>query len=367
MRPWSWPFPEAPEALHAALVQHQHAALRDTLPVAHAIALLNLGMANYALWAAGVDPRAFGWTALLGLVAVVRLVQWLRWGARPVAFDDAERQLRVAQVLLLVVMSAASAFTTWVTATRLVGNQVLLPVALAFGALCLAQAMSAIPSAALASALLGIVPPALALLWRGDGGTRLIGVSALSVAVLQLSFLKKRHAALLELLQLQRRMSDLASFDALTGLLSRRALLEALQTRVEHGQPFALALVDLDGFKAINDTRGHAMGDALLRAVSQRFLACGEAVGRLGGDEFVVVLDGVHHDADCAARTAEILTAAEAPVAVGGATLQVSASVGYALYPADGTEVSALMRVADEAMYTAKRAGKNRAAGARET
>jgi diguanylate cyclase (GGDEF)-like protein len=239
---------------------------------------------------------------------------------------------------------------------------VLVPISLIFGSLCLAHAMSALPRASVVSVVFGIVPSALAMGWFGDGLTRLLCVSALTVSVLQVSFSRSSYASLLELLQLQKRMSDMASFDSLTGLLSRRAVLDELAARVTSGQPFALAMVDLDGFKAINDTRGHAMGDALLRGVSKRFLACGDVVGRLGGDEFVVLVDQISDDLSCVPRMEQILAGAREPVIVGGTTLQVSASVGYSLFPRDAKDAGGLMRVADEAMYDAKKSGKARIA-----
>jgi diguanylate cyclase (GGDEF)-like protein len=300
--------------------------------------------------------------------ATISIVRALQWRARkpsdpsPHSASQDERQLRLTQTLLIGVMLTTSGFAVWATATRVFSSSVLVPISLIFGSLCLAHAMSALPRAAVASVVLGIVPSAIAMGWSGDGLSRLLGVSALTVSVLQIAFLRRSYAALLELLQLQKRMSDLASSDSLTGLLSRRAVLEEIAARVTRQQPFALAMVDLDGFKAINDTRGHAMGDALLRAVSKRFLACGDVVGRLGGDEFVVLVDQITDDAACMPRMEQILAGAREPVIVGGMTLQVSASVGYSLFPRDAAEAGALMRVADDAMYAAKKSGKGRIA-----
>ncbi len=355
-------FPPPPPELRDAVVRHQYAALRDNLPVLHAVAVLNLLIANYAMWVDGFDPRLFAWTGILVVVSLVRISQWKRRVNEPaLEVADAARRLRAAEWLLFSVMFATSAFAVWATATKLFSSSVLVPISLTFGSLCLAHAMSTIPVASFTAVVVGIVPPGLAMLWFGDEFTRLIAVSALSVTALKVSFLRRHYFASLELLQLQKRMTDMASFDSLTGLLSRRALLDEVQARVAKKEPFTLALVDLDGFKLVNDTHGHAMGDALLRAVSQRFMACGSAIGRLGGDEFVVLLDGT------SAHLEPILEAASSPVIVGGVALRVSASVGYSLFPADGTDVGTLMRVADEAMYSAKRSGKARAMGRRST
>ncbi|PZR16767.1 MAG: hypothetical protein DI536_06335 [Archangium gephyra] len=358
---WEWLFPPPPLDIRDAVVRHQYAALRSNMPVLHAVAVLNLFIADYALWIDGYDVRYFGWTAVLAVVSITRIVQWRsRDDAASVDAARAAPRVEAATWLLAAVMASTSAFAVWATATRLISSAVLVPISLTFGSLCLAHAMSAIPKASAMAALVGIVPPGISMLWFGDGFTRLIAISALSVSALQVIFLRRNYASVVELLQLQKRMTDIASFDSLTGLFSRRALLDEVHARIEKNEPFVIALIDLDGFKAVNDSRGHAMGDALLRAVSQRFMACGDAVGRLGGDEFVVVLDDVRDEAAVGPRLEKIHQAAQTPVVVGGATLNVSASVGYALFPRDARESGQLMRVADEAMYAAKRRGKLR-------
>jgi diguanylate cyclase (GGDEF)-like protein len=125
----------------------------------------------------------------------------------------------------------------------------------------------------------------------------------------------------------------------------------------------AVAFLDLDGFKAVNDNHGHDVGDHLLITLAQRMKAAlreGDTLARIGGDEFVAVLvdlDGVHA---CEPVLTRLLQAAADPVTVDTIVLQVSASIGVTLYPQDGSEADLLMRHADQAMYQAKQAGKNR-------
>ena len=159
-----------------------------------------------------------------------------------------------------------------------------------------------------------------------------------------------------------------AHFDALTGLpnrlLFRDRLAQELATATASGVRGALLYIDLDHFKRVNDTVGHAAGDQLLSIVAQRLRACvkeGDTVARLGGDEFTIVLRQVT-DPDAVRAVAErIIAALEAPVNVAGRDHFVRASIGITLFPDDAAHIDELMRNADTAMYRAKDAGRGRA------
>ncbi len=161
----------------------------------------------------------------------------------------------------------------------------------------------------------------------------------------------------------QRRLAHAAHHDPLTGLPNRRLfedrLEQALRACRRDKSVLAVLLIDLDGFKAINDTLGHASGDAILRAVGSRLRAAArqsDTVARLGGDEFAAVLPAATESG--AARVArEICTSLARPVQVGEATSRVTASVGIALYPEHGQDAESLQDCADRAMYCAKGAG----------
>jgi diguanylate cyclase (GGDEF)-like protein len=120
--------------------------------------------------------------------------------------------------------------------------------------------------------------------------------------------------------------------------------------------------IDLDRFKSINDSLGHASGDKLLRAVAQRIEACmreGDTVARLGGDEFTLVLPGLQEAGDAAQAAEKVLNALRSPFRLEGRELRISASIGISLYPDDGFDVDALLRNADVAMYRAKERGRD--------
>ncbi|HVL76176.1 MAG TPA: diguanylate cyclase [Noviherbaspirillum sp.] len=155
--------------------------------------------------------------------------------------------------------------------------------------------------------------------------------------------------------------------DHLTGVLNRETLLNHIAVRV-HGDsqgawhPFALLFIDLDGFKAINDTHGHDAGDKILVDVARRLkfaLRSTDRVARFGGDEFVVYLGGVSSEHEAQAVAEKIVLAVEEPTMLDdGASVQVGASIGMAFYPADGRDLEAIIKAADTRMLDLKRARK---------
>jgi len=165
----------------------------------------------------------------------------------------------------------------------------------------------------------------------------------------------------------ERKLEHVAHYDALTGLPNRVLLSDRLQQSMlrcqRKGLSLAVAFLDLDGFKAINDRHGHDVGDQLLVAQAQRLRAAlreGDTLSRIGGDEFVAVLVDLEQPQDCEPVLLRMLQAAAEPVRLDEHLLQVSASIGVTLYPDDGVEPDLLLRHADQAMYQAKQAGKNR-------
>ena len=165
----------------------------------------------------------------------------------------------------------------------------------------------------------------------------------------------------------QERLEHLAHFDALTGLPNRLLLSDRLRQSMAHSrrqsQALAVLYLDLDGFKAINDSHGHDVGDALLVAVAGQMkmaLRESDTLARMGGDEFVVVLGQLPGAEACLPLVERLLLACAAPLRVGERLLQVSASIGITLFPQDDSDVDQLLRHADQAMYQAKQLGKNR-------
>ncbi|WCS28849.1 EAL domain-containing protein (plasmid) [Methylobacterium sp. NMS14P] len=159
------------------------------------------------------------------------------------------------------------------------------------------------------------------------------------------------------------RLFRLAHHDALTGLLNRDVLHARLGAALAATLPTAVLMLDLDGFKDVNDGHGHAVGDAVLRQTAERVQACigSDAVAaRLGGDEFVVVLPNVGNPLIAVASAEAILNAMSEPFPVGDHLLRLSASVGVALSPAHSNDTEDLLACADAALYRAKADGRGR-------
>lgn len=167
--------------------------------------------------------------------------------------------------------------------------------------------------------------------------------------------------------QQQEFLESLAHFDPLTRLPNRTLLNDRIAQAVGRAgraqSLLGVCFLDLDGFKAVNDTWGHEAGDDLLIVIARRLEACVRAedtVARLGGDEFVVLLTAVTDIAECECAAARILASVREPIDLGGHTVHVGVSIGIALYPQDSDDAETLLRYADMAMYRAKQAGRNR-------
>jgi diguanylate cyclase (GGDEF)-like protein/PAS domain S-box-containing protein len=164
----------------------------------------------------------------------------------------------------------------------------------------------------------------------------------------------------------EEKITALAYRDTLTGLPNRRLFDDRLQVPLAQAHRYrhrlAVFFLDLDSFKDVNDKLGHAAGDGLLRAVSERLSACvreGDTVARLAGDEFTLLLPGVHYTEDVVKVADKVFEAMRRPFLVQGREIRITASGGVCLYPEDGTDPESLLKRADTAMYRAKERGRD--------
>ncbi|MDN4057748.1 EAL domain-containing protein [Massilia sp. YIM B02769] len=198
----------------------------------------------------------------------------------------------------------------------------------------------------------GAVPVEISWQWQEAGSSKLLIAVARDIS-------ERRHA--------QQRLKHLASYDALTGLPNRTLFFQNLREAIELAQDktwrVAVLFITLDRFKIINDSLGPALGDELLRQVSNRLVRVmdlRDAVGRLGGDEFAVVLNMTREQQDEPAHLAnEIREALRTPFDLGGQQAVLTASIGIAMYPDDAVDPGTLVKYADTAMVRAKEAGRD--------
>ena len=164
----------------------------------------------------------------------------------------------------------------------------------------------------------------------------------------------------------EQRLHQLAHYDALTGLPNRTSFEDrcnkALNRAARHGTQLALLFIDLDGFKAVNDTYGHAVGDVLLQTVADRITTClrdKDIITRMGGDEFIALLEDITGPENAILAARKLLEALSKKAPCGGHEVSVSASIGISFYPSDAHDVETLLTHADIAMYAAKNRGRN--------
>ncbi len=164
----------------------------------------------------------------------------------------------------------------------------------------------------------------------------------------------------------QQALEYMSNYDPLTGLPNRSLLRDRLQHALYQAereeQLVAVMFLDLDRFKTINDSLGHAVGDGLLKEVARRLkqrIRQGDTVARLGGDEFVIILESIRHVDDAAHVASDILLALEQPCRVEGHEIVIGTSIGITIYPFDDDNIDDLLRDADTAMYRAKAEGRN--------
>ena len=164
----------------------------------------------------------------------------------------------------------------------------------------------------------------------------------------------------------EQRIQHMAHYDALTGLPNRSLFFDRLKQATaiskRSGENLALLFLDLDRFKPVNDTYGHAVGDALLKTVAERLLKCvreSDTVARMSGDEFTVLLPRLSHRDDAILVAEKIVKSIAAPFNLDGNAIHIGTSIGISLYPDDAQDEQELVRLADEAMYDAKHHGRN--------
>ncbi len=307
-------------------------------------------------WIRFAVPAVMAALCILGYLSLSRDLKIARSVRR------ANRLIRESTVTscLIAVMCSTWCVLSWLGAPP--ETRIYYPVIIAMGAFSTAYCLASVRIAAIGNIVINIAPMAVLLLTAGNRMDVAAGTSLLVAALFQLRMIDTNHRRIVHLLELQRRANELALSDPLTGLLNRRALLDAAP-QIAPGEPLRLLLIDIDMFKIINDSHGHDAGDMVLCEVAELLAIRAEIMGsvaRIGGEEFAILGAAAHlPEALALGILSDIRTA---PMPHGG---QVTVSVGIAEGLVDDEAGWRLLyQRADFALYEAKQAGRNRAVNA---
>ncbi len=324
--------------------------------------LMLLATTPTAAWAGAADVHwsvRFGLPALLALCCVLGMIENWQSRKRPMSLRRARLMVKKTSRVSgwVGLMCSLWCVVNWMGSAP--ENHANFAMILTMGSLATAYCLSAIRLAAILNLVIGVVPISVLMLLSGHPAEMAAATSLILATAILIRFISQSHAMLVDLLQLQKQTRDLAHTDPLTGLANRRALDERIAHLLQpsdHALSFKLVLLDLDGFKPVNDRFGHAFGDKLLRSVADRLRdTIGKAglVVRQGGDEFAVLLPP--QSSLLAAPIAnQILISLVQAHMIEGHPIKVCASVGVAQCPDDGTSADALFEFADRALYQAK-------------
>ncbi len=355
--------PPVPAAIRAALNMARFESVRQQVPMLLAVAALNVLIVMAVCAYDGLPLSTYAWMAGLVLYCLVRAIYLRNLMSRPVTPDQAGRMAKNIAVLTLILMTCLSIVTCFTFMARVFSSDTLIPVSLAFGATSIAHCLYTLRPAAIGVLVLGIMPPAAAMIVSGSFPAVMLGAALMSVAILMIRFVAAQYDQLVASLFLEKQIRDLANTDALTGLANRRAVMAALAQDEAKDALFGLALIDLDGFKAVNDTHGHHVGDKLLIHVGERLAGSvqpRDGIGRLGGDEFIIIFRDVQDPDDIHTRSSAILAALCQPVTIEDHHIAVGASIGCALHAGARGTVADTLIAADKALYAQKHVHRKR-------
>jgi diguanylate cyclase len=342
------------------LLRTEYTQLQRQIPALYA----TIAVANVATTAAiHYDSPTASWViapAILTLVIVVRLLLWFHRRGELARIEDVRKHLKGTTLTAFGLAALAGFWTLQSFNDAPESMRILLPVCTLLSAFAVVNCLASLRLAATGVLALGAFPVISAMLVSGERMYLAVGSCALMVSVLQLRLIAERYRHNVSRIELQHQMKQLADTDMLTRLPNRRAFfaqIEDILQRENGSGGFAVALLDLDGFKQINDRLGHQAGDAVLQAVADRLSSHADShthFGRIGGDEFAILFDLDEPLTSISARATGVMASLAEPCVVAGRRLAISASLGLAQFPGDGGTLGELFLAADTALYAAK-------------
>ncbi len=359
---WFSPFTApVPAPVCAPLILLQHDRLHAMLPLAclliavNAIAMAIAVLGDLPYWQQLAPP-----VIIVG--GAVAMLAWRHsWSVATDDLDAAYRRLRAALFIALILGPVAALWSVNAFTETERYYCMVAPVFIGISTLVMASCLVCVPRAAIGGMATTIAPIAIKMMSYDNLGVRAMAVMLVLITVMQAALVLVRFRETVKMLTLQHELNRLAESDALTGLDNRLAFMRTIEDRMDQGKPVIVALADLNGFKAANDTHGHLIGDEILIGVAMRMTAVAVtavSVARLGGDEFALLYDVVDGGAQAQAQT-EIAAARATialPFACSDAAVSISTSIGMARSPDDGRDALSLLREADRRLYAEKRA-----------
>ncbi len=365
--------------LDAVLVREQYRSLARLAPYFYGAAIAAAAGLGLAACRAAAPHWTVAVSGALLPITVLQMAYWLRTGKH---VDSLGLHVMRRDIRFATIFSPALALALSMVAAIALPQSDLLERSLLLFAIWLATAASAfcLTRLAHAAALVvsaGSAPLIAALLHGGSGPTFWFAALLLVVSCLVIVMLSENYRAFADIVRSRSIIAEkhraaedareaataIAYTDYLTSLPNRRWLQELLASRVEAADapPFALGLLDLDGFKPINDIHGHPVGDEILKQVADRLAVAMRGrghVARMGGDEFAILCEGVGAERDALAFGQDLMAVFAAPFVVEQLTIHLHGTAGFALFPASADRADELIRLADVALYRAKGSGR---------
>ena len=356
---WRTTFPPIPEAILGDFKLLRAARLQSQIPLLYLTLLLTIPTTIYGSSQGAPAWVRVGIPVVMATACLARFITWMKKRKQTLDVQSAARMITAATWVSGSLGVICSIWCVMSFLTAPTDLRIYYPMIMSMGSLATAYCLSTIRGATIINLLIGLLPISLLLLFSGNRMDLAAGTSLVVASAFLLRMIFQQHDQLVDLLLLQRQMRELADTDPLTGLPNRRVLADRLDQEIERADPdtsFALALLDLDGFKPVNDQYGHGCGDLLLCEVADRLrAACGPNAlpARLGGDEFAILVPA--GSAISLAMVADhMLAALVPPYRIEGHVIRVGASIGVATWPGDGATSRDLFETADTALYAVK-------------